>query len=1163
MDDNAKTLIEAHPSEDVLRTIARDVDATVSLKSDEAYTLSNDAATTRLVLRPCRLDSPDAPAGGKGDIDFELRSVLGKGGMGVVYAARQASLDRQIALKMMRAEEGSDPATADRFLSEATITGELDHPNIVPVYDLGKTADGKLFYAMKHVSGTSWSEIFRQKSLRQNLDILLSVCDAVAFAHEKHIIHRDLKPANVMLGDFGEVLVMDWGLAMGIGPRKGSAPPAGMALAGTPAYMPPEMARCRFDRICPATEVYLLGGILYEIVTGKRPHPGTDARSAVIAASLNEIQPTDVCGELVDIALKAMATEPEDRYRTAREFQQAVRTYLEHEESLVLSHHAAERLARLTSADADDVYRVCNEAVAGFQQALDLWPGNHAAVTGLRSVRERFAEAALAHRDLRLARAQVAAMESEAGTLALPGLAIEPPAALARRVADAVRDAARRERLARISVAVVVAAGVSALALTLGAYWVTRIQRDRALAAEEAMARERSRAVAAERRRAQERDRAVQAENEEAAQRLRAETALRAGEQDAYFHVIALAERRLRDGQTDKARVLLDGTPARLRGWEWGWLLRQCSQALGVLRGHEGPVSSIAFSADGTRLVSEGLDRTVRVWDVDEGRQVAAIAGHTAAAVPLAIDAESGDVIWGIENGRLQRVNPAGGRRTSVLLRGYYDTVHTAAFCPDGRTLIASSALGEAQLWDTRSGEPGVAFPGHDAVLTAAAVNPGRTLALTGSRDGMARLWDLRTGTLLHGLDHSGSPVLDAAFAPRGVQVFTADRGGTLRAWNAETGANTATLPFLGASRPLTVVCFADGAGRVLTAGVGPVARLWDPATGQALLELRGHTDAILDAAFAPGGARVATASHDGTVRVWDARAMPGKIRIDAHTAGVAALAFSRDGGRVVSAAQDGQVALWDAESGARAGGAALPAAGLSCAACAPDGSRVAAGYDDGTLRIAGTTGAEPFDAVAGLSGRVTALAFSPDGSWIAGASRDAVCVWKAGRPAAALRLEAADTRALAFSAAGDRLFAGGGAGLTAWALPDGTPLADRPSGSGVCTALAAAQDGTVAVGDRDGIVRVWDGALTAPLSELPPLKSAVSGLAFSPGGRRLFTCGRRDLRIWHPAAGRELLSLEGGADWITTLALSADGRCLAAGDNTGAILLRSARMAP
>ncbi|MCA9261828.1 MAG: protein kinase, partial [Planctomycetales bacterium] len=149
--------------------------------------------------------SADAP-------DYELLNVIGEGGMGVVYAARQSSIARTVALKMLKGGAGT-AEQRDKFISEAVVTGELDHPNIVPIYDLGSNDDGALFYSMKRVKGTPWCDVIQERGLEENLNIFLRVCDAVAFAHVNGVIHRDLKPENVMLGDYGEVLVMDWGLA--------------------------------------------------------------------------------------------------------------------------------------------------------------------------------------------------------------------------------------------------------------------------------------------------------------------------------------------------------------------------------------------------------------------------------------------------------------------------------------------------------------------------------------------------------------------------------------------------------------------------------------------------------------------------------------------------------------------------------------------------------------------------------------------------------------------------------------------------------------------------------------------------------------------------------------------------------------------------------------
>ena len=188
--------------------------------------------------------SPDA------ECDFQLLSMLGQGGMGLVYQARQTSISRSIALKMMRSAKPDDQDRQALFLAEALVTGQLDHPNIVPIYDLGMDEAGHLFYSMKELKGRPWSDSIGHQTLQENLDVLLRVGDAVAFAHSRGVIHRDLKPQNVMLGEYGEVVLMDWGLAAAI--TTGS--PAlrvskSTAVCGTPAYRAPERANGLCNRI--------------------------------------------------------------------------------------------------------------------------------------------------------------------------------------------------------------------------------------------------------------------------------------------------------------------------------------------------------------------------------------------------------------------------------------------------------------------------------------------------------------------------------------------------------------------------------------------------------------------------------------------------------------------------------------------------------------------------------------------------------------------------------------------------------------------------------------------------------------------------------------------------------------------------------------------------
>ncbi|MCH9656216.1 MAG: serine/threonine protein kinase [Planctomycetes bacterium] len=290
---------------------------------DKTVRLSDDLDATQQV--PSGIASDDDFVLGVG---YEVDQLLGEGGMGAVYAGRQQSMDRPVAIKVLKSKLEQINGSQRAFTSEAIITGGLDHPNIVPIYDLGMQEDEALFYAMKQVEGVEWKDRIGTNSVSENLDILLRVADAVAFAHARCIIHRDLKPANIMLGSFGEVLVMDWGLAMPTQDHPRREVYHTPAPGGTPYYMAPEMLN-GVEQVDRRSDVYLLGGILFEMITGKPPHtldaPPETQREQVVAClaavSQNVIAETEKSGELLDIAQKAMASDPAGRYQSVPEFQ--------------------------------------------------------------------------------------------------------------------------------------------------------------------------------------------------------------------------------------------------------------------------------------------------------------------------------------------------------------------------------------------------------------------------------------------------------------------------------------------------------------------------------------------------------------------------------------------------------------------------------------------------------------------------------------------------------------------------------------------------------------------------------------------------------------------------------------------------------------------------
>ena len=322
--------------------------------------------------------------------DYEIVSKLGEGGMGVVYSAIQKTLDRKVAIKAIKSGKATSDESRRKFFYEAQITSDLGHPNIVPIHEMGSNDDGTLFYSMKMVNGTPWEDVILDKDRLENIEIFMKVCDAVAFAHSRNIIHRDLKPENVMLGAFGEVLVMDWGLAVNMNSHHS------FGLSGTPVYMAPEMAKHEVSKIGKSSDIYILGAILFQIVVGKAPHKGKTVRDCMANAMQNiNIEP-GFEDPLLDIANHAMATEPKDRYESVIEFQDAIREHLRYAQSIALTHRGEELLEN--SIQNKD-YQGFSRALFSMQDAIELWPENQAAADGLHRTRLAYGKCALDRRD--------------------------------------------------------------------------------------------------------------------------------------------------------------------------------------------------------------------------------------------------------------------------------------------------------------------------------------------------------------------------------------------------------------------------------------------------------------------------------------------------------------------------------------------------------------------------------------------------------------------------------------------------------------------------------------------------------------------------------------------------------------------------------------------
>ncbi len=398
-----------------------------------------------IIPRPSRPQTQDDIAiaalqelviGTGGNVDFEVHDTLGQGGMGIVRLASQTSLGRHVAIKSVRDMAQVDEASL-ALLREAWVTGALEHPNIVPVHTLGRDRNGSPMFVMKRVEGTSWEVLLedpsrlpeeaREDPLSYHIEVFQQVCNAVAFAHSKRILHRDLKPENVMVGPFGEVYLLDWGLAVSLAEEPGRIPLAReiSSVAGTLPYMAPEMVSSDGDSIDERTDIYLLGAVLHEVLTGTFRHDGDSALAMIAAAWRSEpvTYPSHVPAELGAIANRACAKEHADRFQSVPELKAAVTAWGRHRNSVLLcdaAHVQLEELRQLIEDDDDptavhDTFAACR---VGFQAALQSWPESPAARAGLQA-------AIVAMVDAEIRAGHLTAATSLAATLPDPEPAID------------------------------------------------------------------------------------------------------------------------------------------------------------------------------------------------------------------------------------------------------------------------------------------------------------------------------------------------------------------------------------------------------------------------------------------------------------------------------------------------------------------------------------------------------------------------------------------------------------------------------------------------------------------------------------------------------------------------------------------------------------------